>query len=118
MTAQSETARDAAERNAQAVMAGNISQVMADITPEAMAQMMQMAAANGGATPATLPNIQSYDITPEQATEDGAERFRVTFVAAEGRATVVATWKQVMGQWKITAVELVAAERSPDAGTS
>jgi len=105
------SAREAAERNAQAVMAGNISQVMADITPEALTQMMQLAAANGGVSPATMPDMQSYEIEDEGATDDGGQRFRVTFVASEGRATLGATWKQVAGQWKITSVDLVSAER-------
>lgn len=110
------SAREAAERNAQAVMSGNISQVMADITPEALMQMMQMASANGGVSPATMPNMQSYDIEEAGATPDGGERFRVTFVAAEGHATLTATWREVLGAWKITAVELESAERAEEGG--
>jgi hypothetical protein len=109
------SAREAAERNAQAVMAGNISQVMADITPEALTQMMQLAAANGGVSPATMPNMQSYEIEDAGTTDDGGQRFRVTFKATEGQATLTATWKQVTGQWKITAVDLISAERTDEA---
>ena len=111
------SARDAAERNAQAVMAGNISQVMADITPEALTQMMQMAAANGGVSPATMPNIESYTIDDAGATDDGGQRYRVTFSATEGTATLTATWRQVLNAWKITAVELESAKRADDNGT-
>ncbi len=110
------SARDAAERNAQAVMSGNISQVMADITPQALTQMMQMAAANGGVSPATMPNIQSYAIEDAGATDDGGQKYRVTFTAAEGNATLTATWRQVLNAWKITAVELESAQRTDSSG--
>lgn len=106
------SAREAAERNAQAVMSGNISQVMADITPEALTQIMQLAAANGGVSPATMPDMQSYEIEDAGQSDDGGERFRVNFVAREGSATLTATWKQIAGQWKITAVNLIQAERT------
>lgn len=110
------SAREAAERNAKAVMAGNISQVMADITPEALTQMMQLAAANGGVSPATMPNMQSYAIEDAGPTDDGGQRYRVTFTAAEGTATLTATWKQVLSAWKITAVALESAQRAEEGG--
>ena len=108
------SAREAAERNAKAVMSGNLSQIMADITPEALSQMMQMASAAGGLSPASMPNIEGYAIE-ELPLEGEAHPFNVTFTAAIGKATLATTWKQVMGQWKITAIALVSAE--PAAGT-
>ena len=104
------TAREAAERNAKAVMAGNLAQIMGDITPEALTQMMQMAAQAGGMSPAAMPNIQGYEIT-ELPSEGDGELFHVTFTSPQGHATLAATWKQVMGQWKITAISLVSAEQ-------
>jgi len=101
------SAREAAERNAQAVMSGNLSQIMADITPEALTQMMQMASAAGGLSPASMPNIEGYAIE-ELPSEGDAYPFQVTFTAAVGKATLATTWKQVMGQWKITAISLVS----------
>ncbi len=56
------TAREAAERNAQAIMTGNLSQLMADITPDVLAQVMAMGAQAGGLSPAQMPNIQGYEI--------------------------------------------------------
>lgn len=109
------SAREAAERNAQAVMSGNLSQIMADITPEALTQMMQMASAAGGLSPASMPNIESYSID-ELPVEGEAHPFNVTFTSAIGNATLGATWKQVMGQWKITAIALVSAEAAPGSG--
>lgn len=108
------TAREAAERNAQAIMSGNLAQLMADITPDVMAQVMAMGAQAGGLSPAQMPNIQGYEITEMGANGD-AEVFHVTFRSDAGTATLAASWKQVMGQWKITAVELVSAQPAPPA---
>lgn len=103
------TAREAAERNAQAVVAGNLAQIMGDITPEALTQMMQMAAQAGGMSPAAMPGIQGYEIV-EMPPEGDGEVFNVTFTSSVGRATLAATWKQMMGQWKLTSIGLVSAE--------
>ncbi|MBI2764643.1 MAG: hypothetical protein HYX53_01890 [Chloroflexi bacterium] len=104
------SAREAAERNAQAVMSGNFNQIMADITPEALAQMMQLAPQGGaGLSLANMPNITGYELR-EVGTEGEGELFHVTFSSALGKATLGATWKQVLGQWKITAVTLVGTE--------
>ena len=107
-------AREAAERNARAVMEGNLAQIMGDITPEALTQMMQMAAAAGGLSPAAMPDIQGYEITEMPPAGDG-EVFQVEFTSAVGKATLSTTWKEIMGQWKIAAVSLVSAEPAPSA---
>lgn len=103
------TAREAVERNAQAVMSGNLTQIMADITPEALAQMMQMGTQAGGLSPTQMPNIEGYEVA-ERGAEGDAELFHVTFRSSAGTATLGTSWKQIMGQWKLTAVELVSAE--------
>lgn len=112
MTAELSSVREAVERTAQAVMTGNLPQLMADLTPEALGQMMTLGSAPGGMSPATMPNITGYEIA--DAGEDGdAHVFHVTFTSTAGQATLAATWKQIMGQWKITAVSLVSAEAAP-----
>jgi hypothetical protein len=103
------TAREAAERNAQAIMTGNLSQVMADITPDVLAQVMAMGAQAGGVSLTQMPNIQGYEIK-EFGPDGDAEVFHVTFRSDAGTATIAASWKQVMGQWKIVAISLVSAE--------
>lgn len=108
------TAREAAERNANAIMTGNLAQLMADITPDVMAQVMAMGAQAGGLSPAQMPNIQGFEIIEKGAAGD-AEVFHVTFRSEAGTATLAASWKQIMGQWKITAVELVSASPSAQA---
>jgi hypothetical protein len=105
-------ARAAVERTAQAVMSGNLAQLMSDITPEALAQMMQLAASAGALSPANMPGIEGYEIS--EAPPDGeAEVFHVSFVSAIGKATLATSWKAIMGQWKVTAVSLVSAEPAP-----
>lgn len=103
------SAREAVERNAQAVMSGNLAQIMADITPEALAQMMQMGAAAGAMSPASMPNIQGYEVT-EMPPDGEARVFHVRFGSSVGHATLSTAWKPIMGQWKITAVALVSVE--------
>ena len=107
---QPSTAREAAERNAKAIMEGNLSQLMADITPEVLAQVMAMGAqAPAGLSITQMPNIQGYEIAA-RGQEGDAEVFDVTFRSDIGSATIAASWKQVMGQWKIVNVALVSAE--------
>jgi hypothetical protein len=108
-TAESSDLRAAVERTAEAVRTGNLAQLMADITPEAIAQMMQMAPAANGMSIASMPSITGYAIT-ECPPEDDAAVYQVTFESAMGRATLAASWKQLLGQWKITAVRLVSIE--------
>lgn len=102
------TAREAAEQNARAVMAGNLAAIMGQLTPEALGQMMQLGS-QGGMSPAQMPSIEGYEI--EEAGSDGeSETFHVTFRSAAGNATLSARWEQIMGQWKITAIGLVSAQ--------
>ncbi|MEO8539622.1 MAG: hypothetical protein ABI577_07770 [bacterium] len=106
------TAREAAERNAEAIMSGNLAQLMADITPDVMAQVMAMGAQAGNLSITSMPNIRGYEMV-EKGVHDDAEVFEVTFSSDVGTATIAASWKQVMGQWKITSVALVNAEAAP-----
>lgn len=109
---QPSTAREATDRTASAVMTGNLAQVMADLTPEALGQMMTLGSAAGGLSPAQMPDIEGYDVEDVGA-EGDAEVFHITFRSSVGVATLKASWKQVLGQWKITAVSLVSAEAAP-----
>ena len=107
------SAREAAERNAEAVMTGNLAQIMSDITPDALSQMMSMGA-QGGVSPASMPNISGYELS-DAGTDGDAHVFHVTFASSAGTATLATKWKQIMGQWKVTGIELVAAE--PNGGS-
>jgi hypothetical protein len=90
-------------------MAGNLSQIMADITPEVLTQMMQLGA-GGGLTPQAMPAITGYEIE-EKGQDEDAELFHITFLSEAGTATVSAKWKIVLGQWKIVDIGLVGYER-------
>ncbi len=107
------SAREAAERNAEAVMTGNLAQIMADITPDALSQMMAMGA-QGGVSPASMPSISGYELT-ELGSDGDAEVFNVTFISSAGTATLATKWKQIMGQWKVTGIELIAARQEGEA---
>ncbi|MGH2609451.1 MAG: hypothetical protein ACRDHF_10220 [Tepidiformaceae bacterium] len=108
------TAREAAERTAQAVVSGNLAQLMSDITPEALTQMMQMSASAGGLSLTQMPALTGYELEEMGQTEDGeGEVFQVTFNSDAGNASIETTWRQVTGAWKITAVSLLSAEAAP-----
>ena len=108
-------ARAAADRTAQAVLTGNLAQLMADITPEALGQLMALGAqAQGSGTGLSLtnmPNMTGYEIAQAPDIGDG-EVFHLTFHSGAGSATVATTWKPVLGQWKISAIALVTATPS------
>ena len=106
--------RAVVERNADAVVAGNFVQIMADITPEALGKLMGMA---GGGQPsiATLPAISGYEIVLLEP-EDEAERYLATFRSEAGTAAIVTHWKQVLGAWKI--VDVSGVDLQPAGGAS
>ena len=107
----------AVERTAEAVKTGNFAQLMSDVTPEAIAQLMQMAPAGAGQLSITsMPAISGYDITELQM-EGEAHVFEVAFHSAIGRATLAGSWKQILGQWKVTGVRLVGIEPAEPAAS-
>jgi len=125
MTPDPGSAREAAERTAQAIMAGNLARVMNDITPAAFSQVMQLGQAQataGGApapspfAPGTMPSITGYEIEEiESSPESGL--FHVTFTSPAGTATLAARWQLIMGLWKIADVGLIEANpANPPAG--
>jgi len=103
------SAHEAAERNAQAIMSGNLAQIMADITPEALAQVMALGSQAGALTPTQMPNIERYELL-DFGPDGDVHLFHVKFISDAGTATIAASWKLIMGQWKIVAVSLVSAE--------
>lgn len=87
---------EAVTRNCQALLTGNIAQIFADMTPEAMAKLAQL---GGGTMTGAMPALTSYDIISRN--QDGADhlydvRFRgVPSFGVRGR------WREVNGQWKL-----------------
>jgi hypothetical protein len=113
--AEPEGLREVVERNAEAVRTGNLAQLMADITPEALADMMRMAP-NGMsmASFAQLPEVTGWS-TVYLGRDGDAETFSVTFESAAGTATLLSRWRQVVGLWKVVGVRVVAAEAAAGA---
>jgi hypothetical protein len=111
MTQGPATAREAVENNAKAIMAGHLAVVMGQLTPEAMAQMLQLGG-QGGMTPQQLPAISGYEIV-EAGQDAESETFHVTFHSEAGTATLSTRWKQILGHWKIAELGLVSAEAAP-----
>ena len=114
MTADTTDLRAAVERTAEAVKTGNFAQLMSDITPEAIAQLMQLAPAGGGLSLMSMPAISGYELQ-ELPPEGDARVWQLAFLSPAGRATLAASWKQVLGQWKITGVRLVSIEPTESA---
>jgi hypothetical protein len=116
------TAREAAQRNAEAIATGNLNQVLADITPEVIQKLMQMGAqmsAQLGVQPgainaSSMPSIEHYSVEPAGTSGDD-ERFETTFTSADGSATVASTWRLIGEQWKIVDVEVLRLERTGEA---
>jgi hypothetical protein len=103
------TVQEAVERNARAVMSGDFATLMADITPEALAEMMKMAPGATSSALQQLPNIESYEVMEELADSE-EPLFHVTFRSALGSATLATRWKTVLGRWKITSVQVVSVD--------
>lgn len=116
MTEPTETTREAVERNAKALAAGQFAVVMADVTPQALAQLMQLAGQAGAMAPGAMPADATYRIEERGAVADG-ERFDVTFESAAGAVSLATTWSLILGRWKVAGIELLSAEIAGDEGS-
>ncbi len=90
------TVEEAVTRNCQALMTGNIAQIFADMTPEAMAKL---AAAGGGAMAGGLPQFTSYDIISRE--QDGDDHLYDAQFHGTQSFGVKARWREIAGQWKL-----------------
>lgn len=93
-------------------MSGNFAQIMADITPEALAQLMQHMPPSGQMSLTSMPAINRYDIEALGPAGE-AHVYNVTFHSEMGKATLGSEWKQILGQWKISGVTLMSLEPAP-----
>jgi hypothetical protein len=89
---------------------------MADITPEALAKLMQMAPPGGGPSLASLPAITAYSVEHLEPEAD-AQRYRATFTSAQATASFITSWKQVAGQWKVVDFSDVQIDMDGQAAT-
>jgi hypothetical protein len=85
-------------RVADAILAADYMTAMAEATPDALFQVMQV---GGGMM--NLPPPETCDIVP-LGSSDGAHNFRITFHAQGQVLSATVTWADVEGAWKITSV--------------
>ena len=97
------TPEEAMRRVADAILAGDYMTPMAEVTPDAMLQIMQL---GGGMM--NLPSPEAVDVEPLPAA-DGQHPFRVTFRAGDQSLSATVTWGDVEGFWRITAIGDVVA---------
>lgn len=94
------TAEQAMRRACDLILAGDYMTVVADLTPEAYADAMALAA---GLT--TVPVPQSYTIESEEMQgEDHA--FRVRFKTSLRDFDATAAWRQIEDAWKIVSIKV------------
>ena len=80
------------------ILAGDLFSAMADLTPEAANQAMELAASISN-----VPAPQSYEIVAYREWE-GLHHFGVRFVTSERDFLAWADWRDVGGAWKIVAL--------------
>ena len=81
-----------------AILAGDFMTAMAELSPQAMAEAMNMA---GSFTGAPMPT--SYGIDSEEIL-DGNHFFRLHFSSGERELRAHCTWGQLEGAWKIVGI--------------
>lgn len=95
-----ETAADKMRAICDAIMRGDFMSAMADLTPDAMAEAMQLA---GGFT--NLPMPEGYTID-DLGVEGYESRFHVTFRGSGMQLAATVGWQMLEGNWKITSIRL------------
>ena len=104
------TIEEAVTRNCQALLTGNIAQIFADMTPEAMAKL---AAQGGGAMSGGLPQLTSYDIVSRS--QEGDDHLYDVRFHGEPSFGVKARWRELGGQWKLVDFKGYAVDGASDA---
>lgn len=92
------TVEEAVTRNCQALLAGNIAQLFADMTPEAMAKLVQ---AGGGQMPmgGVMPTLTGYEVVSRS--QDGDDHLYDVQVSGSVNFGVKTRWREIAGAWKI-----------------
>ena len=102
---------EAVTRNCQALLTGNIGQIFADMTPEAMAKL---ASAGGGAMAGGLPQFTSYDIVSRA--QDGDDHLYDVQFRGDQSFGVKARWRDIGGLWKLVDFEGYQLDRESPVG--
>jgi len=91
---------EAVKKNCQAVVAGDLANIMGDLTADALANLIANARSGPG-TPAALTgfSIESHE-------ESGGDHLFTVRFAGDQDFTTVATWRDVGGTWKIADLKI------------
>jgi hypothetical protein len=88
-------------RACDAILQGDVYTAMADLTPEAVAEAMALAAGL-----VAVPTPLSYEIESHESA-GGEHRFGVVFRTSAQDFRATATWREVDGAWKITSIRIL-----------
>jgi hypothetical protein len=94
------SAEEAMRATCDAIMQGDIMRAMMDFTPDALNQAMAL-----GAGLTAAPSLTGYTIDSHDQ-QGGEHRFGVRFGTTNGDLRALATWREVDGAWKITAISV------------
>ena len=107
------SAEEAVRRNCEALIAGNIAQIFADMTPEAMAKLAT--AAPGGGMGGAMPQLTSFDIVSRE--EDGDDHLYDVQFHGDQNFGVKARWREIAGVWKLVDFDGYALEGESGTGS-
>ena len=93
------TAEEAMRATCDAILRGDMMGALAELTPEAFNQAMNLAA-----TTMALPTPESYSVESHEESANGEHSFRVRFKTSSQDIVADASWRQFDGVWKITAI--------------
>ncbi len=83
----------------EAILQGDMMTALQELTPEALNQAMTLAADT-----MMLPTPESYEMESHEESADGEHHFRVRFHTTSQDVVATASWRQIDGVWKITAI--------------
>jgi hypothetical protein len=95
------TAEEAAHRHAKAAVAGNLTQLMADLTPDALAGLMAQGGAGGG-----FQQPAGYELKLH-AQEGDDYVFDIIYTGPAGNITLRDRLRKIGDEWKIVEANIV-----------
>lgn len=95
------TAEEAAHRHARAAVAGNLAQLMADLTPQALATLMAQGGAGTG-----FQQPRGYELKLH-GQEGNDYIFDITYAGPIGDVTLRDRFSRIGDQWKIVEAKIV-----------
>jgi hypothetical protein len=91
---------EAVNQTCQALMSGDVMRVVSDFTPEALGAVVALAQGI-----ATVPSLVGFEVRSHEVAGD-EHLFHIAFKTREGEVGARATWREIGGFWKITALTL------------